>query len=170
MKERSILMSVITGEPSKRGKRLRSADGLTWKQRNRSAVNARRRELYAQNPQKGREKLKKYRKENPERVLVYNAKWRRKFFGALRLEMINAYGGKCACCGESEPIFLDLDHVHNDGKVDRQLRGNSQRLLVWLKANGWPKDRYQLLCSNCNQGKVRNGGICPHKAEKRHAA
>lgn len=24
-------------------------------------------------------------------------------------------------------------------------------------------DRYQLLCFNCNCGRHRNGGVCPHK-------
>ena len=31
-----------------------------------------------------------------------------------------------------------------------------------LKRQGWPKDGYQLLCANCNQGRARNGGVCPH--------
>jgi len=34
MSDRPILFSITTGRPSQRGKRLRSADGLTWKQRN----------------------------------------------------------------------------------------------------------------------------------------
>jgi hypothetical protein len=42
MKERPIIFSVTTGQPSQRGKRMKAADGLTWKQRNREAVNARR--------------------------------------------------------------------------------------------------------------------------------
>lgn len=33
MKERPILFSITTGQPSQRGKRLRSADGLTWIER-----------------------------------------------------------------------------------------------------------------------------------------
>ncbi len=33
VKERPILFSVTTGEPSKRGQRLKSQAGLTWKQR-----------------------------------------------------------------------------------------------------------------------------------------
>ena len=168
--ERPILFSKVTGLPSQKGKRLKSLDGLTWKQRNREAVNARRRQLYAESPDKHRTRLSSYRKRNPGKVLAYNAKWRRKFFGELRREMVAAYGGRCACCGEVEFIFLDLDHVKNDGKVDRAQRGNGQRLLVWLKANGWPRNGYQLLCCNCNQGKARNGGVCPHKLGDLRAA
>ena len=28
-----------------------------------------------------------------------------------------------------------------------------------------PTGDYQLLCCNCNQGKARNGGVCPHHAK-----
>ena len=164
MSERPIIFSVVTGKPSQKGWRLRATDGLAWRQRNRDAVNARRRQIYAKNAERGRARTAAYRKANPKKVLQYNARWRRKFFGAIRAEMVAAYGGACVCCGESEPIFLDLDHIHNDGKADRAEKGNGQRLLVWLKANGWPTDRYQLLCCNCNQGKARNRGVCPHAA------
>ena len=132
MSEHPILFSKTTGLQSQKGKRLKSLDGLTWKQRNRDAVNARRRKLYAESPEKHRKRLSAYRKRNPSKVLAYNAKWRRKFFGVLR--------------------------------------GNGQRLLVWLKTNGWPREGYQLLCCNCNQGKTRNGGVCPHTVRILRAA
>jgi hypothetical protein len=166
MKERPI--SVTTGLPSQSGSRLKALDGLTWKQRNRDAVNARRRALYVAGSDVARARSSAYRKANPAKVLAYNATWRRRFYGALRREMVAAYGGCCACCGESEFIFLDLDHVNNDGKSDRAKRGNGQRLLVWLKANGWPRNGYQVLCCNCNQGKARNGGTCPHQQRGCH--
>jgi hypothetical protein len=139
------------------------AKPILFSQRNRERVLARRRELYALNVEKGRARTRAYRRANPAKVLEYNARWRRKFFGGLRLEMIAAYGGGCSCCGETGVLFLDLDHIHNDGKSDRENHGNGQRLLVWLKKNGWPRDRYQVLCSNCNQGKARNRGVCPHR-------
>lgn len=28
---------------------------------------------------------------------------------------------------------------------------------------GWPKDRYRLLCYNCNIARARHGGRCPHE-------
>lgn len=80
-----------------------------------------------------------------------------------RIAAVMKYGGRCNCCGESLIEFLCVDHVHNDGKVDRQTRQNNE-LIVWMIRN--PVDpRYQVLCYNCNMGKVINKGICPHQRE-----
>lgn len=71
MRERPI--SVTTGQPSKRGKRLKSVDGLTWKQRNREAVNARKRALYAQDPEKHRQRQAAYKRgEARQRVTPHH--------------------------------------------------------------------------------------------------
>ncbi len=172
MKERPILFSVITGNQSQRGKRLKSQDGLTWKQRNREEVNARRRSLYASDPEKHRERQKQYKKgEAKPRVLAANRKWSAAYRAQLRAEMIIAYGGRCACCLEDEEAFLQLDHVENDGHLDRKSHKTSTKLFAKLKGIGWPKDRYQLLCANCNFGKLMNRGTCPHKTkDESHAA
>ena len=78
-------------------------------------------------------------------------------------EAVMAYGGyQCACCGETEPLFLTIDHINNDGNKHRkkfQSRGDG--LYKWLKHNNYPEG-FQVLCMNCNHGKRRNGGICPH--------
>ena len=171
MKEHPILFSVTTGKPSRKGQRLKSADGLTWKQRNRDAVNARRRELYATDPEKHRARQRKYKSSDAKaNVLAYNRVWLTKYRAELRSEMHAAYGGACACCGEKEPLFLQLDHVFNDGHIDRKQHKTSAKLLAKLKNKGWPKDRYQLLCANCNHGKAMNGGVCPHQdRETRYA-
>jgi hypothetical protein len=125
--------------------------------------NAQKKTSYRKNYEKVRLQQRTYRHENYEKVLAYNAKWQRNYFSNLRLEIIAAYGGKCACCGESEQLFLDLDHINNDGASHRKELGNGRQVWIWLKENNWPTDNYQLLCCNCNQGKSRNGGICPHK-------
>ncbi len=75
---------------------------------------------------------------------------------------------RCACCGEAEEAFLQLDHVENDGHLDRKAHKTSAKLFAVLKRLGWPRDRYQLLCANCNFGKLMNGGVCPH--QQREAA
>jgi hypothetical protein len=96
----------------------------------------------------------------------------RDYWGSLRHEATMAYGGySCACCGETEPKFLSIDHVFNNGAAHRReiavwAKGNgegaSSRTLKWLKDNGYPAG-FQVLCMNCNLGKQRNGGMCPHK-------
>lgn len=91
----------------------------------------------------------------------------------MKAAIYEAYGGYvCACCGESEPKFLSVDHVNNDGYECRKRgeHGSGYRLYNWLwaqfqKTGKWP-DGFQILCMNCQHGKARNGGICPHKASQ----
>src|SRR5215467_11339214 len=45
---------------------------------------------------------------------------------ALREAVYVGYGGKCQCCGEKEPAFLTVDHVNNDGHLERD-RGVGRR-------------------------------------------
>lgn len=68
------------------------------------------------------------------------------------------YGDKCACCGEDNPFFLTIDHINNDGHKKRKTSR-----LQWHRAikDGFPSD-LQILCFNCNLGKSRNNGVCPH--------
>ena len=86
----------------------------------------------------------------------------RQKYAALRREMLMAYGGACSCCGESEFSFLTLEHIYHDGKAHRQAVGGQLRT-IWnqLKREGWPKDRYTILCMNCNHA-TRLGQPCPH--------
>jgi hypothetical protein len=78
---------------------------------------------------------------------------------SLRLEMIAAYGDRCACCGEARQEFLSIEHVNGGGKAHQRRTGN---VLFDLKKRGWPKDGFTLLCFNCNCGKGRLG-VCPHE-------
>jgi hypothetical protein len=77
----------------------------------------------------------------------------------LREQMIAAYGGCCACCGETHKEFLQIDHVGGGGKKHRAEVG--QHIAAWLRMNGWPKDKFRLLCANCNQS-LGFRGYCPH--------
>lgn len=80
----------------------------------------------------------------------------------LRDEVISAYGGyTCSCCGETQPHFLQLDHVNNDGNLDRKLRGSGSMLYTTLRKQNFPSG-YQVLCANCNYAKAHYG-ICPHR-------
>lgn len=74
------------------------------------------------------------------------------------------YGLKCVCCGESELMFLTIDHINGGGSQHRREEGFSsgQGFYHWLVKNEFPEG-FQTLCMNCNLGKHRNGGVCPHR-------
>ena len=87
----------------------------------------------------------------------------------LRIETLNKYGGKCACCGEDDTNFLMIDHINNDGYKHkagdgRRLAGHS--LHGWAKKRGFPNS-LQVLCSNCNFSKLMNDGACSHTRKLR---
>lgn len=84
----------------------------------------------------------------------------------LRNEILSAYGGRCACCGETERIFLQIDHKNGGGRSDRKSGLYSATWYRWLKRHEYPSD-YQILCANCNWGKHLNGGICPHQSNRK---
>ena len=82
----------------------------------------------------------------------------------IKDKVFSAYGWNCNCCGESQRLFLSLDHVNNDGYLDRS-RGkkkSSTRTYREVIKAGFP-NTFQVLCMNCNFGKRMNNGVCPHK-------
>ena len=84
----------------------------------------------------------------------------------LKAAAYAAYGGfRCACCGETEEAFLSLDHINNDGANHRR-NVDRRKIYKWLAQEGYPPG-FQVLCMNCNFGKARNGGICPHQLARR---
>jgi hypothetical protein len=83
-----------------------------------------------------------------------------------RIDFLEAFGWKCSCCGEEDPRFLTLDHINNDGNIHREKK-NEQQIMYQAKREGWPKDKYQCLCFNCNLGRSVNGGVCPHKCQSK---
>jgi hypothetical protein len=80
---------------------------------------------------------------------------------------LEAYGGVlCVCCGVTELVFLTLDHVHGGGTKRRvKIRAEGSRnIYEYLRKKGYPKrPKLQVLCWNCNCGRDKNGGVCPHK-------
>ncbi len=83
-------------------------------------------------------------------------------YAKVRAKIVTGYGAKCSCCGETTVDFLELDHVNGGGAAEYRETPpvNVYRRLI---REGFPAG-YTLLCSNCNLGRWRNGGVCPHKA------
>jgi hypothetical protein len=83
----------------------------------------------------------------------------------LKQEVINHYGGKCACCGITELKFLTIDHSDGRGsgakhrKEADNIAGGEMHL--WLKKNNFPSN-FRILCWNCNLS-IGLRGYCPHE-------
>jgi len=118
-------------------------------QRDREAILAGNADWKQQNRLAYREQQRAYAKQQREQK---------------RDQVIAHLGGGCACCGETEPLFLQIDHVAGNGGAHRRQIGKTD-MWDWMIRAGFPEG-FQLLCANCNTGKHRNGGVCPHEQAK----
>ena len=83
----------------------------------------------------------------------------------LKQDLIDAYGGCCACCGTKEFEFLTLDHINGDGAQHRRKHLTSYSIYTEIRKLGYPKDAYRILCMNCNFS-IGMYGYCPHTINK----
>lgn len=157
------------------------ARGQAWRKANPEKRKAKDREWALANVEKTKAAQERWKAKNPGIAAERTRVWRennlekaaaiaRKHYQDLRDQAFMAYGGyRCSCCGETERLFLSIDHINNDGAEHRRSikKGNGKRagltMYAWLVRNGLPPG-FQVLCMNCNMGKHRNGGVCPHKA------
>lgn len=114
------------------------------------------------------DKIKSYQRARYQANLEKRRTYARNWNWKLKLETIAAYGGHCVCCGEDTPEFLSIDHINNDGNLERKRGADGIRRpicghksYVRLRQQGWPS-HVQLLCFNCNCAKGFFGE-CPHK-------
>ena len=129
---------------------------------------------YWKDPQKARNATRQFLIDHPDKAKQYRdkhyAKCREKCLAAsantrqrYRDDAFSAYGGySCACCGETNPKFLTIDHISNATREERKHQKTGWLFYRWVKKQGYPLG-YQVLCYNCNLGRARNQGICPHK-------
>jgi hypothetical protein len=88
----------------------------------------------------------------------------------LRLEMLEALGWKCACCGESHPQLLTLEHINGQrgfygrryGRSENTRQSNTYVEIRKAKREGWDRTKWELLCMSCNHAKGHYGQ-CPHR-------
>lgn len=107
-----------------------------------------------------RQKMREWREKNPSWLARHREANRRTRL-RLRTAILDHYGRTCACCGETEVVFLTLDHIDGGGEAHRKANhGNVYRDVV---RRGYPSG-FQTLCWNCNVGRRLAGGVCPHRA------
>ena len=112
-------------------------------------------------------KAKRQTPAGRDKYNAYRRTWSKKQRRVRREKVIAAYGGKCGCCGETEYVFLTLDHVNDDGNEHRKRQGNnggSEMAYIDAIRREFPSD-YQILCFNCNYAKYAGG--CPHQNQRR---
>ena len=162
----------LTPEELKRQRNREAA--ARYRERNREKFNQRMRDWRAANREKDREHKREWRNRKlangtPDEVAAIraaeSAKTKRNN-DRCRDEVYAAYGGyRCACCGETERMFLSIDHIDNDGALERKsgkYTGGGSAFYSWLRKMSFPAG-YQVLCMNCQIGKHKNGGVCPHQ-------
>jgi len=116
---------------------------------------------------------REYRQAHPEKVRSFpsnryasNAEKRREDVrrsrAKLRAEVHAALGGACACCGETTNEFLTIDHI--GGRSGEHVGAITERVRRLIRSEGYPPEKYRLLCWNCN---AAHGiyGYCPHERE-----
>jgi len=118
------------------------------------------------NKEKHTEWMRNWRKANPEKVKATRSRNYQKnkekinlrirtWYRQIKLNLLKVYGGgKIACsnCGFEDADVLELDHINNDGKHERdQLKMSTPQFYRYLTKKNYPdKERYQVLCRNCN--------------------
>ena len=84
--------------------------------------------------------------------------------------VLDHYGRECSCCGFMDIRFLTIDHIDNDGYLERYPGGSrltGSNMHDKIIKEGFPS-RFQILCWNCNCAKQFYGkGVCPHKEDSR---
>jgi len=140
--------------------------------------------------EKGKKKAKEWEEKNKEKRALQKVTWlasgknkkltatrgarfyrrsKERILEKILLEKLTIWklmGNTCACCGEDDPIYFQIDHVNNDGYLERK-EGKGRR--TTLKRYMAAPHNYQLLCANCNIAKHLNGGKLykPKKKKKR---
>lgn len=172
MKTPSQVDSEISDTVEQRREKNREA-AKRYREKDRERFNQRMRDWRAANRDKAREHAREWRNRRlregtPEEVAAIRAAESAKTKlnqDRCREQVFAAYGGwKCTCCGETEKLFLSIDHIENNGAAERRAglyKGGGSAFYAWLRKQNFPPG-YQVLCMNCQVGKHKNGGVCPH--------
>ena len=113
------------------------------------------------------ENKKKWRRTHPQKANELSRRAQLKYQAKLKRKIYDHYGRVCACCGETEELFLTIGHVGGWGAKHRKdlNRGRGgDTIAVWrdIVKCGFPGN-IRIECANCNFGAARNDDVCPHK-------
>ncbi len=101
--------------------------------------------------------IKRWKTNNPDMVRAEKDRRQKR----QKQKVVDAYGGECACCGETWLPYLQIDHINGGGLTDRKLYGGGQRFYGSLIRRSFP-DGLQVLCANCHAAKTARLECVPH--------
>lgn len=83
-----------------------------------------------------------------------------------RWELIHILGGKCKKCGEENFKELEIDHIHNDGDLERlyYTRMDERYISNHMRA----RQRLQILCKKCHDIKHKPTHTSPTEIKRRN--
>lgn len=96
--------------------------------------------------------------QNPEARANINQRHDEKRWNII----LEHYGAFCHCpkCSERNWMFLTISHLNNDGAKQKK-EANGKHLIDFIIEHNFPTD-ITIECWNCNEGRIRNNGVCPH--------
>lgn len=112
---------------------------------------------YNENRNRISDKAKQYYKNNTEKVKSTN----NIRYHNIRNNLISIIGGlepKCSnkLCGQSNILYLEIDHIHNDGKRDLDIfKHRNVMYRYYIKNPDEAIAKLQILCRACNLTKPR---------------
>lgn len=104
--------------------------------RDRTKIRARQHEYYLRNRKKLIRQFTAYKKERERKLWA---------------KLLRHFDYRCAWCGETDTVVLELDHLNGGGTRQRKLLNRPAMLIFALEH----LDRFQILCRNCNWRKYR---------------
>ena len=112
-----------------------------------------RRKLRAKDPEAYRKKhtedARRWRLANPEKSKEMQKRYR----DNRRKKLMELLGGiKCARCGFDDYRALHIDHVNGGGNREKLMLGQASFPLRFIREEieRYGRDKYQVLCANCN--------------------
>jgi hypothetical protein len=130
----------------------RKAEMRAYHARVKDERNAKKRAERAADPEAVRAAARAYYDRTKDATRERQRAASRASLSRLRRDVLDGYGGACACCGSDYYSHLTLVHVEGGGRQERIALGGGQAIYRRLRRESYPPG-YQILCFNCNAAK-----------------
>jgi 5-methylcytosine-specific restriction endonuclease McrA len=120
-----------------------------WRARNPGRHAANMRAWRADNPERAREISREANRLRRATKHEAYLKEKQSYYDKCRRFIVEFFGGCCAHCGFTDFRALQMDHIERRGEKEIRL-GLAERYLLIRDNPEQARQRFQLLCANCN--------------------